>query len=313
MNVLVTGGAGYIGSTLVPMLLEREDVDKVYVLDNLIFKQTSLFGYCHHDKLDFVYGDVRNYSLLKFYLDKADVVFPLAAIVGAAACDLDPQMTKDVNLGHVEFICRNFDKNKSLVFPQTNSGYGLGQGDEFCTEESPLNPISLYGKTKCEAEKSVLDFGGIALRLATVFGVSPRMRLDLLVNDFTYKALSDGYIVLFEKHFKRNYIHVRDVAHAFLFMMDNYGKCKNNVYNLGLSSANLSKYELAMRIKEYVPGFSIQCDDIRQDPDKRNYIVSNEKIEKAGWLPTKSLDDGIKELKKAYKMIFRSQQIHSNV
>jgi nucleoside-diphosphate-sugar epimerase len=311
MKILITGGAGYLGSVMTGKFLREGH--EVTVYDNLLYKQDSLFYYCHNDRFNFVYGDVRDKHKLRPLVDHADVIIPLAAIVGAPACNRDKNLAADVNFKHVSNICDWAGDKQRILYPNTNSGYGTGKGTSNCTEEDKLVPISHYGQTKCDAEKCVLDKGGISFRLATVFGISTRMRLDLLVNDFTYKALTDGYIVLFEKHFKRNYIHVRDVARAFYYMALHYYGNSGNVFNLGLSDANLSKWELANKIKEYVPGFSIQCDDIREDPDKRDYIISNEKIERAGWKAKYSLDYGIQELIKGFPMLFHSQQVYSNV
>lgn len=328
MNILITGGAGYIGSVLVDFLLRYPwtlspspvmssvpDIN-VRVLDNLLYKQDSMLKYSmhHYPNFSFVYGDVRDTEVLDKQTDWADVIIPLAAIVGMPACERDKSGANAVNKDHVVRIaerCKSTDKK--VLYPNTNSGYGLGLGSLHCTEETPLTPISTYGKTKCAAEKSVLDCGGIAFRLATVFGVSPRMRLDLLVNDFTYKAVTDGYVVLFEKDFKRNYIHVHDVACAFCHMIVNYKKYQGQAFNLGLSSANLSKWELCQKIKEQVPGFSIQVDEIRKDPDQRNYIVSNEKIEATGWQPEMTLEAGISELLNAYKVVVPIAKKFANV
>lgn len=310
MNIVISGGGGFLGSVLVGELLNLGH--KVTVIDNLMYKQDSLLQYCYNSNFNFVYGDVRDDVLLYTLADRADCIIALAAIVGMPACDKEPRLATEVNYQHVKFLTDHFP-NKMHIFPQTNSGYGTGQGTSFCTEESPLNPISHYGRTKCDAEKCILSVNGISLRLATVFGVSTRPRLDLLVNHFTYEALDKGYLVLFEKDFKRNYIHVRDVANTFVFMIDNYEKCKGNVYNVGLSSANLSKYELALKIKEHISNLSIQVDEFGTDADKRNYIVSNDKIESLGWKPQYSLDDGIIELQQAYKMLFRKQQIYTNL
>lgn len=318
MNILITGGAGYVGSVFVDYVLSTPWVlldnllkssvpdIRIKVFDNLMYKQDGLVGMLgkYKDKLDFIYGDVRDYDSLEEHAEWADVILPLAALVGMPICEKDPSGALEINQNHVCHLAGYCEeKGKKIIYPNTNSGYGLGLGSSYCTEDTPLDPISVYGKTKCAAEKSVLYYKGIALRLATVFGVSPRMRLDLLVNDFTYKAATDGYVVLFEKDFKRNYIHVRDVAKAFCHMIVNYEKYRGQVFNLGLSDANLSKWELCLKIKEHVPHFSIQVDEIRKDPDQRNYIVSNEKIEKTGWSPEYSIDDGIKELLKAYKII----------
>ena len=300
-KVLITGGAGYIGSTLTRMLLERDN--EVTVIDNLMYGQSSLTNLCLYKTFNFIEGDVRDEDLLEEQVKKHDVIIPLAAIVGFPACEKDKELATAVNYKHVWNICKWSSPDKKLIYPNTNSGYGVGEGDTLCTEETPLSPISHYGNTKCNAEANILSKGGISLRLATVFGMSPRFRNDLLVNDFVYRAFDDGFIVLFEKHFKRNFVHVVDVCDAFIYMINNYDKAKGEAYNVGLSSANLSKLELCEKIKEYVPNFAILSDDINTDPDKRNYIVSSEKIEKLGCKARVSLDDGIQELLKAYPMI----------
>jgi nucleoside-diphosphate-sugar epimerase len=310
MKILVTGSNGYIGSTLVEMLLK--DNHKVIAYDNLMYKQTSLLNQCHNTNFQFVYGDVRDHETLGRYANQADVIIPLAAIVGAPACDRDVQLAEDVNYKHVKFLADNLGK-RMLLYPNSNSGYGASKDGMPLDENSPLNPISHYGRTKCDAEKSVLQVGGIAFRLATVFGTSARQRIDLLVNDFTYKALTDGYIVLFEKHFKRNYIHVRDVCSAFMLLMNKYDERIASVFNVGLSSANLSKHELALKIKEHIPNFSIQSDEIREDKDKRDYVIDNSRIERMGWKPQFSLDDGIRELIKGFKILFQAQQVFTNL
>jgi nucleoside-diphosphate-sugar epimerase len=249
---------------------------------------------------------------MKRLVDGQDVLIPLAALVGAPLCARDPDAACSVNVGAVQLLLSLRSKEQWVIFPNTNSGYGLGQDAAECTEETPLRPISLYGRTKCEAEQFVLEAGNsIAFRLATVFGVSPRMRLDLLVNDFTYRAVTDGFVVLFEAHFKRNYIHVRDVAHAFLHSIDNFSAMRGEPYNVGLSDANLSKQELCEHIKQHVPGFHFVEAALGEDPDKRNYIVSNAKLEATGFQPRHSLDDGINELLKAYQVVRRTQ--YSNV
>lgn len=301
MKVLITGGAGYLGSVIVERLLNVGY--EVTVLDKLLFNQTSLLQYTSYPKFKFVYGDVRNEQLLEKLCKESDVIIPLAAIVGFPACAADPQLARDVNFKQIVNIVK-FSKGKKILYPNTNSGYGIGEGQTECTEESPLNPISVYGQTKCEAEnflKTTTD--AIIFRLATVFGVSPRMRTDLLVNDFTYKAITDKYIVVFEKSFKRNFIHVEDVASAFLFMLNHYDEYKGEVFNVGLSDANLSKQELLEKIQEHVKDFAVVYDDYYEDPDKRNYIVSNEKIEATGWIPQWDLDRGIKQLIMGYQMI----------
>ena len=301
-NVLVTGGAGYLGSTLVPELLRNGY--KVTVIDSLLFNQTSLLDCCANQNFNFIKKDICDMELMKSILPEFDIIIPLAAIVGAPACKLNPTLTRLVNYDAHMNIVKNISPDQKVLFPTTNSGYGIGEKDNYCTEESPLRPISDYGKTKVQIEQALLDKGNsITFRLATVFGMSPRMRMDLLVNDFVYKAVADGAIVLFQEHFRRNYIHVRDVAMAFLFGINNYEKMKGEPYNVGLSSANLTKRELCEKIKEYVPNLYIHAAEIGEDPDKRDYIVSNKKIEALGWKPSHKLSDGIQELIKGYKII----------
>ncbi len=302
LRILVTGGAGYLGSILVPTLLQRDH--DVTVLDNFMYDQTSLLECCTHPNFNIIKGDARNESTLREAIRGKDVLIPLAAIVGAPACDLDPVATTSTNRDAVALLNKIRSKNQRVVFPTTNSGYGIGQDGVYCTEETPLRPISLYGRTKVEAEKNLLDSENtITLRLATVFGFSPRMRLDLLVNDFTYRAYHDRYIVLFEAHFKRNYLHIRDVAKAFMFAIDNFEKMKGQPYNVGLSTANLSKMELCEKIREQLPQFNIFVSEIGKDPDQRNYIVSNDKIEKLGYRPDHTIEMGIRELIKGFSII----------
>jgi nucleoside-diphosphate-sugar epimerase len=303
MKVLITGGAGYLGSVLTERLLNSGY--SVTILDNLMYNQTSLIHYSHNKNFDFIYGDVRNHKLLEELVPSFDVVIPLAAIVGFPACDRDKDLATAVNYDHVRKICEIVKDTKiRVVYPNTNSGYGIGENGE-CTEESPLNPISHYGVTKVKAEREVLNIGGVSIRLATVFGSSPRMRMDLLVNEFVYKALTDKYITIFEKNFTRNYIHIRDVAKTFQYMIENYEKFSGDVFNVGLSSANLTKQQLVEKIKEYVPNFAITYSDFYEDPDKRDYVVSNAKIEATGWSPDWSLDDGIIELIKTYTILIQ--------
>ena len=302
MKILVTGGAGYIGSILTPYLLDQGH--EVTVLDNFMFKQNSLLDVCHYTNFNIIRGDVRDKNLIIENLKHHDVIIHLAGIVGAPACNKDKQLAKEVNLEAVRTISSNTSSQQMILFPVTNSGYGIGQSGIYCDEKTPLNPISLYGQTKVEAEKILLDTGNaVAFRLATVFGASPRMRMDLLVNDFVYRAFSDRFVVLFESHFKRNYIHIRDISQVFGFAMNNYNRMRGQTYNVGLSDANLSKMELCLKIKEYIPDFYILESEIGEDPDKRDYIVSNEKIESLGWRPKYSLDTGIQELIKAYKLL----------
>lgn len=310
---LITGGAGYIGCKLVQALLDDPNTNKVTVYDNLMYKQDGLFALANHPKFEFVYGDVREEAKLKKHAEKANVIFPLAAIVGFPACDKDPDTANKINNLHIQFLVKNKAPETKIVYPNTNSGYGVGEDGIHCTEKTPLNPISVYGVTKCAAEKSVLDSGGISLRLATVFGTSPRFRKDLLVNNFVLKALTDKYIVLFESHFKRNYIHVNDVVSAFLKMVCDYTSYQSEAFNLGLSSANLSKLELCEKIKEHIPDFVITTNEFNKDLDKRNYIVSNDKLEATGWRAFHDLDYGIKELVKAYPILINTDTKYTNL
>jgi len=298
-RVLITGGAGYLGSTLVEHLLAQGY--SVTVFDNLLYKQLSLLHLFKRQGFKFVLGDVRNTSQLQELVKDHDVIIPLAAIVGMPACKANPELARDVNYKQIRYIIEVLSSDQKLIIPNTNSQYG--SSDKIITESSPFKPLSLYAETKCDAEDAVLYNGnGVALRLATVFGVSPRMRQDLLVNDFVYKAVTDGYLVLFEAHFKRNYIHVQDIAQTFEFVINNYDKCKGQAFNVGLSTANLSKLELAERIRDYVPKLAIKQDEFNKDFDQRNYIVSNAKLEALGWNPTFSLDYGIEQLINAYQM-----------
>ena len=306
MRILVTGGAGYLGSILVPALLKENH--KVVVLDNFMYNQSSLLDCCYDKNLSVVRGDTRDKNLITRLMKDADAIFPLACLTGAPLCARDPLGAQTILLDAVKMIIDLSSKKQMLIFPTTNSGYGVGQKGKHCTEDTPLNPISIYGRLKVQAEQALLNSGhAITLRLATAFGVSPRMRLDLLVNDFTYRAVYDRFVVVFEGHFKRNYIHVRDVAKAFIHSLNNFDKMKNEPYNVGLSDANLSKLELCEEIKKHVPEFYFIESKIGEDPDKRDYIVSNEKIEKTGFRPDVSMSLGIQELIKGYQIIKRNQ------
>lgn len=306
MNVLVTGGAGYLGSVLCEILLDKGY--KVTAVDNLMYRQKSLFHLCNNPNLDFVFGDVRDKSLMSKLIKNADVLVPLAAIVGTSACSTDPYLATTTNLDSIKLLNKLRSKNQLVVFPMTNNGYGTPAGGNFCTEETPLTPTTLYGKTKTDAEEELLSSKNtITLRLASVFGMSPRLRLDLLVNHFVYTALTDGYIVLFEKNFKRNFVHIRDVVDCFIYSIENHKKMIGKAYNLGLDSENLSKEELAGKIKQHLPKFYIDFAEINSDPDKRNYIVSSQRLKIAGFEAKRSLDEGIKELIKGYQLIKRSE------
>ena len=301
-KILVTGGAGYIGTVMIPLLLEAGY--DVTVLDTFREGDTVLAPCCRYDSFTPMRGDARDEQLMRKLVPQADIILPLAALVGAPLCAQDPFNATTVNRDAVILLTRLVSRHQRLVYPTSNSGYGVGEKDQYCTEETPLRPVSLYGTTKVEAEQAILDSGnGITLRLATVFGMSPRMRVDLLVNDFTYRAVTDRAVVIFEGHFKRNYIHIRDIAKAFMHAIVNYEHMNNEPYNVGLSDANLSKIELCARIKEHVPTFHYIEAAIGEDPDKRDYIVSNDKLEATGWRPDWPLDRGIRELIKGYVML----------
>lgn len=306
MNIVVTGGAGYIGSILVPTLLNEGHT--VVVVDNFLYRQTSLLDVCMHPQLTIIRGDTRDKVLMARVLDSADVIIPLACLTGAPLCVRYPLEAQAIIVDAVKMIISLRKKEQIILYPTTNSGYGIGEAGIHCTEETSLRPVSLYGKLKVEAEQMILESGNaMTFRLATAFGVSPRMRLDLLVNDFVYRAVNDRFVVLFEAHFKRNYVHVRDVARAFVHGIKNFNTMKNQAYNVGLSEANLSKLELCQEIKKQVPNFYFVEAAVGEDPDKRNYIVSNEKIEKTGFIPSVSLQQGITELLKGYTIIKENQ------
>jgi len=310
MKILVTGGAGYIGSVLTPALLAQGH--DVTILDNFYFNQSSLLDCCHSDRFQVVRGDCRDENAVKSLVAKADLIIPLAALVGVPLCNTDAVATRTTNQEAVEMLCRLAAKSQWIIVPVTNSGYGIGEKGKPCTEESPLRPISSYGVTKVKAEEAVLQReNSISFRLATVFGLSPRMRLDLLVNDFVYRAVNDRAVVIFEGHFKRNYIHIRDVVRTFLHGMAHFDSMKGRPYNVGLDDANLSKIELCAVIKKHLPKFVYLEAPIGEDPDKRDYIVSNARILATGFKPEWNLDRGIEELIKGY-VILRNT-IYSNV
>lgn len=302
MNILITGGAGYLGSVLTPTFLSKGH--SVTVVDSFLFRQNSLMDCCYYENFKVVRGDCRDESVVKPLVKQADVIIPLAALVGAPLCDRDKVGAQTTNQDAVQMLCKIAGKDQRIIYPTTNSGYGIGEAGKFCTEETPLNPISLYGVTKCEAERLVLEReNSLTFRLATVFGASPRMRLDLLVNDFVYRAVMDRAVVIFEGHFKRNYVHVRDVARVFLHAMENFETMKGRPYNVGLDDANLSKLELCAEIQKQLPKFVFVEAPIGEDPDKRDYIVSNKRLYDTGFKPEFSLKRGITELIKAFEIL----------
>jgi nucleoside-diphosphate-sugar epimerase len=306
MNILITGGAGYIGSTLIPMLLDRGY--EVTCVDTFMYRQSPLLDQCHRPNFHIIKGDARDFNILRPLIKKADLIIPLACLTGAPICKNDPLAATSINRDAILELLKHKSKDQMLIYPCTNSGYGIGIDGIFCDETSPLNPISLYGKLKVEAETALLDSGHcLTFRFATVFGSSPRMRLDLLVNDFVYRAIFDRTIVLFEAHFKRNYLHIRDAARVFIHALDNYQDMVGEAYNVGLSDANLSKEELCNRIQSQIPNFKYLIAEIGEDIDKRNYIISNDKVEATGFKPKYSLDHGITELQKTFNIIKRME------
>ena len=309
MKILITGGAGYLGSVFTRNLLKNHEV---IVYDNLMYNQTSLLDLSNNPNFTFHYGDVREWSKLKYLVEQVDIVIPLAALVGFPLCEKDKDLATSINTTQIQNIVDVLSDDQMILYPNTNSGYGI-RGNGMVDETNELTPISHYGRTKCEAENYIInESNGISFRLATVFGVSSRMRTDLLVNDFVYKLLTDRYITLFEHKFVRNFIHIQDVSRAFEYMIDNYYTFNNEIFNLGLSDENITKKQLVEKIQSHIPNTSVNYSDYYVDPDKRDYIVSNEKIEEAGWKPIFTLDDGIKELIQSYKMIVPTQSQYRN-
>jgi len=307
MKILITGGAGYLGSVIARSLLKKHEV---IVYDNLMYNQTSLIDLCYNKNFKFEYGDVREWKRLRKIVESVDVVIPLAALVGFPSCEKDKTLATDINTTQIKNIVDVLSDEQMILFPNTNSGYG-SRVDGMVDETNELTPISHYGITKCNAEDYVVkNSNGIIFRLATVFGVSSRMRLDLLVNEFVYKLLTDRYITLFEHEFVRNFIHIKDVSSVFEFMIDNYDGYRGEIFNIGLTEENINKKQLVEKIQEQIPNTSITFSDYYEDPDKRNYIVSNEKIESTGWKPKYKLQDGISELIEAYKMIVPQESSH---
>lgn len=302
MRILVTGGAGYIGAVLVPALLEQGHA--VTVLDTFMYAQASLLDVCHRQELTVVRGDAGDGELLARLLPGCEAIVPLACLTGAPLCAERPDEARAVIVGAIATLLQRRDPRQRIIYPTTNSGYGIGERDVHCTEASPLRPVSLYGRLKAEAEQRILDAGNaVTLRLATAFGASPRLRLDLLVNDFTYRAVRDRALVLFESHYRRNFIHVRDIARAFLHVLEHPAAIADGIYNVGLDDANLSKRELAERIRRQVPELQIVEAPSGSDPDQRDYTVSSEKFSRTGFAPVYSLDAGITELLRAFQIV----------
>ncbi len=301
LKILITGGAGYLGSMLTTKLVDIGYY--VTVIDILEFNKTSLSHLFVKNNFKFIKGDVRDKKLMTKQLKKNNIIIPLAALVGAPLCEKYPRKTFDINYNCIKFILSKIKSSQKIIYPNTNSGYGIGKKNKFCDEKSPLNPISLYGRTKVEAEKIILKHrNSIVFRLATVFGYSYRMRTDLLVNFLVNMAIRNKKITIFEPHFRRNYIHVIDVAYAFIFAIENFNRMKGNIYNVGLSNANLTKIQLAKRITKNIKGIKINLLKNKKDPDKRDYFVSNKKIEKLGFKTSVSIDDGIVELKNIFNI-----------
>jgi nucleoside-diphosphate-sugar epimerase len=300
MNVLITGGAGYIGSELVDYLIRDH---KITVFDSMMYDHTSLLRYTQNDDFSFVKGDVRDIKLLERLMKENDIIIPLAALVGFPLCDDFPRDAQEINHDVNRQIAQNKSRDQLVIYPCTNSGYGVSVDGSVCTEESPLNPVSLYGKTKVAAEAEYKNVENhVTFRLATVYGPGSRMRSDLLVNNFVLRALKDRLLVLYECEFMRNYVHLADVCRAFKFTIDNWDSCKNETYNVGNDALNMNKLQLSEKIKEHLPLEIIKA-EFTSDPDTRDYIVSSEKFYSKGFECRYDLDDGIRQLIKAYSII----------
>ena len=299
MNILITGGAGYIGSELINHFI---DDNKITVYDNLMYDNLSLLRYAGHPNFNFIKGDVRDTSALLKQVKNSDVIIPLAALVGFPLCKRDPEAAWDINYKANRIIADNKSQDQIVIYPCTNSGYGTSKGG-VCTEESPLNPVSLYGETKVEAERVFrCAENHVTFRLATVFGPSSRMRTDLLVNNFVLRAVKDRVLVLYEREFMRNYVHIQDVCRAYKFVLDNWNSCKNETYNVGNDALNMNKYDLAKKISEYTP-LEVLCAEFTKDPDIRDYVVSSEKFYNKDFQCQHDLDQGIQQLISVYDML----------
>lgn len=310
MKILITGGAGYIGSVLTDLLLSNGH--KITVFDNFMFRQNSLNNLFSNKNLNVIDGDIRDTKLINKEVSKHEIIIPLAAIVGAPACEKYKFISNEINYHSNLEIVKNKSKDQMILMPTTNSAYGSGNSDNYCNEDSPLKPLSDYARQKVKLEEEILQYENvISFRFATVFGFSPKMRFDLLVNDFTQKAYTDKYIILFEENFKRNFLHIKDAANVFMHTINNFELFNHKIYNVGLSDANISKKELCEKIKEHLPNFIFNTSPFSWDPDKRNYIVDNTRIETTGFKCNYTLDDGIKELIKGIKTI--SMKLYTNI
>tara|TARA_B100000767_G_scaffold265066_1_gene280708 strand:- start:886 stop:1818 length:933 start_codon:yes stop_codon:yes gene_type:complete len=299
-KILITGGAGYIGSILTTKLVDLGH--KVTVVDLLKYSSSSLNHLYSFKNFNFIHADVQNGNVMKKLISKNEYIIPLAGLVGAPLCEKYKKEAVSVNYKVIK-DCVKYSKNKKIIFLMSNSGYGVGEQNKFCTEDSPLNPISLYGKTKCDAEKEVIKAKNyVCFRLATVFGFSYRMRSDVMVNNFVFNALKDKKLKLFEPHFRRNFIHVRDVVDCILYTINNFKKMQNNIYNAGINSANITKLQLAQLIKKQIKDLKLSTIKGIKDPDQRNYFVSNDKLKKKGFTAKRNLNEGIKELIKGFNI-----------
>ena len=294
-KILITGGGGYVGSMLTTILVNLGH--RVSVIDLMKYDKGSLNHLYYHKNFKLIQKDIRDKKIMKKLIRQNEYIIPLAALVGAPLCDKNKKEAVSVNYDSIKSLVSLSTKKNKIIFLTTNSGYGVGEKNKFCDENSPLRPISLYGRTKCDAEKEVMKFKNcICFRLATVFGFSYRMRTDLLVNNFVYNAMQTKRLTIFEPHFRRNFIHIRDVVSAIVYSINNFKKLRSNVYNLGLSSANISKLMLAKKIRKQMKNLKVTIVKNKKDPDKRDYFVSNRKIEKKGFKAKILLETGIDEL-----------------
>jgi nucleoside-diphosphate-sugar epimerase len=302
MKILITGAGGYIGSMLSDQLV-RQGYD-VLAIDTMKYSKSSLNHLFFYDNFKYINADVTSVSVLKKYIKNADFIIPLAALVGAPICEKNKREATAVNFTQIKIILKFIKKNQKIIYLNSNSGYGVGEKNKYCTEDSPLNPISHYGATKVQSEQYIINNfkNFVCFRLATVFGYSYRMRTDLIVNYYINEAIIKKNLEIFEPHFRRNFIHVKDVVRAIQFAIENFNKVKGQIYNLGLSNANITKLELAKKIKKVIPKLKIKIISGKKDPDQRDYFVSNKKIEKRGFKARLSLERGINEVYQSLKL-----------